>query len=278
MGYQLLEKTFLPGNQEYISTFGEYAGLAFQTFLMVVIVLAIGMLTVSGLQYIISPAAGGKEEATKRIWAAITGLLIALSAYLILNTINPNLVGASLDLGNIGTITPPVIDPGTPGGGGGTDPGNTGGTGGSHQYPSGVGLTEDEARNQLADKNVKINNDGRICGGLTYDQYKVQHNGLSCTNLDGLSQESIDQIIQLKRDCNCEVMITGGTEAGHSAGGTYGAHAPGGTAIDINRNGNTALDNYIQSGTYLGLSGNRPIYQIGGRKYWREDSAHWHSY
>lgn len=268
MGYQLLEKTFLPGNQEYISTFGEYAGLAFQTFLMVVIVLAIGMLTVSGLQYIISPAAGGKEEATKRIWAAITGLLIALSAYLILNTINPNLVGASLDLGNIGNITPPIIDPGTPGGGGG-NPGNTGGTGGG--TPSGVGLTENDARNQLAAAGILVNKNP-CPDGVPYTSVSG-----GCTNLDGIPQESIDQIITLKQNCNCQVIVTGGTEGGHSPGGLYGAHAPGATAIDIGRN--SSLDTYIQNngGTPV-MSQGRPIYQINGRKYWREDDAHWHSY
>jgi hypothetical protein len=243
---------------------------------MVVIVLAIGMLTLSGLQYIISPAAGGKEEATKRIWAALTGLLIALSAYLILNTINPNLVGASLNLDNIGNITPPrsPIDPnngGNPEEGGGGNPPS-----GNHEYPSGVGLTEDEARNQLSQAGVRVN--APPCGGMTYQQYRNTHNGSGCTNLDGLSQESVDQIISLKNDCGCKVVVNGATEAGHSAGGTYGTHAPGGTAIDISRRDNADLDNYIQSGTYLGLSGGRPLYQIGDRRYWKEDSAHWHSY
>ncbi len=277
--YEFLDSSVFGLNNSQSLNFIDYAKLIYQTILSIVVVLSIIQVAIGGMEYIASGAGGAKGDGKQRITNALLGLLIALASYLILSTIDPSFVKFNLTLDAIQTTSIPTPGNGNGGGGGlPGNPGNGGGTGGNHQYPSGVGLTEDEARNQLADKNVKINNDGRICGGLTYDQYKVQHNGLSCTNLDGLSQESIDQIIQLKRDCNCEVMITGGTEAGHSAGGTYGAHAPGGTAIDINRNGNTALDNYIQSGTYLGLSGNRPIYQIGGRKYWREDSAHWHSY
>ncbi|MDO8183611.1 MAG: pilin [bacterium] len=273
--YQLLEKTFLPGDPTTVSSFGEYASAAFQTVLMVVIVLAVLMLTISGLQYIISPAAGGKEEATKRIWAAIIGLLIALSSYLILKTINPNLVGASLDLGNIGNITAPPISPpgsnpnipgGPPGGGGGIPTG-------PHTYPSGVGLTEDDARNQLAAKGIQIN--GPPCGGQTYQQY-----GNGCTNLDGIPQESVDEIIAFKNVCNCLVVVNGATEAGHSTSGTFGLHAPGGTAIDIDRSpDNQALDNYIiKNGVYVGNRGNGDRYMLLGRAYEKEDSRHWHTF
>ena len=42
-----------------------------------------------------------KDEAKKWIWGALSGLILALAAYLILNTINPDLV----------SLTPPALQP-----------------------------------------------------------------------------------------------------------------------------------------------------------------------
>lgn len=56
-------------------------------------VLAVLMIVIGGIQYIgsgMSPSA--KEDAKGRITNAILGLLLALASWLILNTINPNLV------------------------------------------------------------------------------------------------------------------------------------------------------------------------------------------
>lgn len=55
-------------------------------------VVGLGALVYGGFTYMLSGTATSKEEAKKRIWGAITGLILALSAYLILNTINPDLV------------------------------------------------------------------------------------------------------------------------------------------------------------------------------------------
>ncbi len=75
-------------------------------------VLAVLMIVIGGIEYIASAANPSlKESAKKRIWAAIGGLLLALSAYIILNTINPKLVGFDFKLTPI-TI-PEKIDPKT---------------------------------------------------------------------------------------------------------------------------------------------------------------------
>lgn len=57
-------------------------------------VLAVVMIVWGGIEYIASAAnPSAKENAKKRIWAAIGGLLLALLSFLILQTINPSLVG-----------------------------------------------------------------------------------------------------------------------------------------------------------------------------------------
>ena len=61
---------------------------------------ALGVLVYGGFMYMMSDTVVSKEDAKKYIWAAITGLILGLSAYLILNTINSDLV----------SLTPPELN------------------------------------------------------------------------------------------------------------------------------------------------------------------------
>lgn len=74
--------TGLVGYLRYLYTFG----------LAAVGIAGLGALVYGGLMYMLSGTITSKEEAKKQIWGAIAGLVLALSAYLILNTINPDLV------------------------------------------------------------------------------------------------------------------------------------------------------------------------------------------
>jgi ABC-type nickel/cobalt efflux system permease component RcnA len=53
---------------------------------------ALGALVYGGFMYMLSGTITSKDEAKKWIWGAISGLILALAAYLILNTINPDLL------------------------------------------------------------------------------------------------------------------------------------------------------------------------------------------
>lgn len=98
--YTFLEP--LPGLEEAESQeglFTKYASNIFILSLGIAAVLAVFMIVVGGVQYAatsINPSA--KEAAKKRIWGAISGLLIILGAYLILYTINPDLVNLNLNI------------------------------------------------------------------------------------------------------------------------------------------------------------------------------------
>ena len=59
------------------------------------VVLAVFMITVGGFEYMLSGAADTKSDAKKKIEDAVWGLLLALVAYLLLYTIDPNLVSPS---------------------------------------------------------------------------------------------------------------------------------------------------------------------------------------
>ncbi len=62
-------------------------------------VLAFLMIVYGGFIYLSTDAITGKEEGRTYIGRAIGGLLLALAAYIILNTINPALVALNLDFG-----------------------------------------------------------------------------------------------------------------------------------------------------------------------------------
>ncbi len=60
--------------------------------------LAVIMMVLGGIQYMSTDALSGKSEGRERITYALGGLLLALASYLILNTINPNLINLHLGI------------------------------------------------------------------------------------------------------------------------------------------------------------------------------------
>ncbi len=93
----LLEPSIGGGNAS--ANPGKYFNNIYRLMVGITGVLAVIMIVVGGLEYIASAAnPSAKESAKKRIWAAIGGLLLALSSYLILQTINPDLVNFNLNI------------------------------------------------------------------------------------------------------------------------------------------------------------------------------------
>src|SRR3989344_614376 len=89
------------------SNLGHYLNLLFKTLIGLAGGLSVLIITVSGLQYILSEIPGVKTSAKERITEAMVGLILALAAYLILYTINPDLVNLDLELDQINkTATP----------------------------------------------------------------------------------------------------------------------------------------------------------------------------
>ncbi len=67
--------------------------------------LAVFMIIIGGIQYMSTDAVSGKSDGKSRIQAAITGLLVALGAYMILNTLDPKLLSTKLGLQDLRGIT-----------------------------------------------------------------------------------------------------------------------------------------------------------------------------
>jgi hypothetical protein len=99
-------------------------------------VLAVIMITWGGVEYSTTDAIGGKSEGREKIKAAITGLILALLSYTILNTINPYLVYGDFSakqiktdaqIGNVGVNATPSVEQIPSAAGGGTSAGAVGG-------------------------------------------------------------------------------------------------------------------------------------------------------
>ena len=80
-----------PAAEESV-TLTEYIRYIYLFGLSLVGIAALGALVYGGFTYMLSGTVTSKDEAKKYIWGAISGLVLGLAAYLILNTINPDLV------------------------------------------------------------------------------------------------------------------------------------------------------------------------------------------
>jgi hypothetical protein len=80
---------------------GDYLNIILMIAIGLCGALAVIMIVVRGVQYMGDESVFGKTEAKHHIMQAVLGLLLALGAYAILNTINPKLVGGSLTFNSV---------------------------------------------------------------------------------------------------------------------------------------------------------------------------------
>lgn len=82
------------GEQKYTLPIGDYINLIYTYALGIAAIIAVVMIMIGGAQYVIG-SRGNSEEvnaAKDRIRNAVTGLVLLLFAYLVLNTVNPALI------------------------------------------------------------------------------------------------------------------------------------------------------------------------------------------
>lgn len=92
--YEALSPITLPGSGDKIPTnnFPDYLQAIYRIGIGACFALGVIMFTWAGIEYIVSESMGSKSDAKQRITAALTGLAIALASYILLNTINPDLL------------------------------------------------------------------------------------------------------------------------------------------------------------------------------------------
>ncbi len=236
----------------------------YQFSLIAGVFLAVGVITWAGLKYAL--AAGnpsGQSDARDQILQALLGLILLFGAYLILFTINPNLINLRLETLSDARVRAPVNSGGGVGVGVGTGGdfqgggGRSGGAGAGGCFTADC-ITDTQARQQL----TTASNDA-----ITFNATPPQ------TSLEGMRQNTINEIVNIQRNCGCNIVVTGGTEGGHSAGAN--SHANG-YKVDLGLN--TNLNNYVERNfTPVGIRSN------DGARLWRapngtvyaRESNHW---
>ena len=88
----------------------------FQILIGIAGVLAVVMIVICGIKVMSTTSTSGKAEAKECIWKALFGMLLAIFAWLILNTINPQLLGSDLNLPDLSSSQQTEVAP--PGSGG----------------------------------------------------------------------------------------------------------------------------------------------------------------
>lgn len=177
--------------------------------------IAIIMFLIGG---IILLTAGESEEKQRRgksiLTSVVFGIALAFFAWVIINTLLLT-IGFRIPFPEGAKFWQEFPDCPTASFGGGGGPGEDGGGPGPGEEGGGSGptLTDKEARAKLKAAGIGFNAD------------------CPKTCLDGVSQETVDKAIALKKKCSCTVVVSGGTEGGHSGSGP-GTHA-GGDKLDF---------------------------------------------
>jgi hypothetical protein len=205
---------------------------------------AFGVLIYGAILWTLSGAVTSKQDAKEWIWGAIWGLVLLLAAYLILWTINPDLIKLKspeelfkIPAGLSVTPAPSVPPSPTP-----RAPGT---------------LSDQQAKSQLDAAMIR---------------YK------SNVSFEGIRQKTIDEIKALSFDLQnkgigiINEFVTSGTEGSHNEG-TY-SHANG-YKFDLRMN--DKLTNFIENNyTFIGTrSDGAPMYQNSRGAIYAKEGNHW---
>lgn len=278
-------------------TISTYLSGMFKLIIALGAAFAVVMGITGGIQYVasgIAPAA--RKGAKERITNAIIGLVIVLTSYLILNTIDPKLVAFNFQLppieGTRAVVSPEVAEKSIflqssnkcaevcgPGSScmsfineSGEEVPSCQPTPPTACVPPTVGTawpSDAYERDLLYKKNIIIKNANCTTIGEN-----------NCTSVCGLKPDVIDALGELKKNCDnkmgksCAVLVTGATE--------YWKHQSHGTNrnVDLRKTPNSNLDTYIRKSIYLGTGLPCGIYSA---PHWSVDSHifvdegdHWH--
>jgi type IV secretory pathway VirB2 component (pilin) len=102
------EKFFDASSTDGNSKLGEYLNLMIKLFIGICSVLAVIMIVMGGIEYMTSELIHSKEHGKERITGAIFGLILALGAWTLLYTINPDLLNT--DFGSLKGVTVEIAE------------------------------------------------------------------------------------------------------------------------------------------------------------------------
>lgn len=202
------------------ATPGDFISLIYKWALGIVGAAAFGVIIYGAILYTVSAGnASRQQEARNWISGAVWGIVLLLGAYVILYTINPDLVKIRQTQDFLDSLVKPVSIPKPP----------------AAALPSEVIAADSQIRSEINKAGIGVNKGA--C------QYASQ---TDCTNLAGLPTNAVSGLLKMANECSgCNILITGGTEAGHKE------HGSGKPVVDLRLKSstgyiNTALLTYIR--------------------------------
>lgn len=235
-------------------------GFVFVVFAVLMVVAGFGLVTSGGNQ-------SALDAAKSKFQNALIGIIIMLAAWLIVDTLmRAILAGGTGNVMGFGPwsqvqcyvqATPVAYSrPGASS----PNPGSDATTPTTPTTPPAEGeLTQAEAEALLANRNITVSSSG----GCT------DASRSNCTSLEGVRANTLNRIIELQSQVGAPLIITGGTETGHSERGQY-TH---GNGYKIDLATTPALNNYIYS-NFTHVSGTT-YRDSRGNTYYRHPPDHW---
>jgi hypothetical protein len=105
--YNYTQLESIPGFEDSGSDLKSYVESIYKFAIWTVGIAAVFMITIGGFMYLTSAGNTSKMDVAKKVVTdSIIGLIIALTAYLILYVINPDLININLSMQQVGTATP----------------------------------------------------------------------------------------------------------------------------------------------------------------------------
>lgn len=222
--------------------FGNYLNTMIKLVIGFSAVLAMVMIVMGGIEYMTSELVSSKEAGKETITNAILGLVIALGAYLILNTLNPDLLKSCLvdSLPDVEIMIEEDV-PQTP----------INGKYCTKTTGAGDGYSEKAIWSTITNVSKPEDSVKKLKKGIVTSKGECLLVGeKNCTSTFGLDTSYVDTILAKCPDCK-PITITGGTECWlHGGAKQKTNHRPGSPVVDLRLE--TKLDAYIKSGVKNG--------------------------
>jgi hypothetical protein len=173
------------------TTLEKYLPGVFKLAIGLATVFAVLMIVIGGFQYISTDAIMKKTEGKERIKNAVFGLVLVISAWLILYTINPNLLNLNLNITDATTSAPAgtLTVNGTV----------------INLHTTDQLLDQKEASQILTNEGFTFSSSGKC----------TDRTNAKCTSVDQIHSDTVAGLISLKNTCgtSCgQLVMTGGTE------------------------------------------------------------------
>jgi len=224
---------------------GPYVQGIFNLGIGIASALAVIMIVIGGVQYMLTGSVTKKGQAKETISSAILGLVLALAAFTILQTINEDLVKFDL----VKTIKA---------------------LGDKARIESGLAPSAEQSSIEQQTR------DRLTSGGIVISNQCPPGRNLGCTNVGDLPDSAVQGLIGLANTCGCSVVVTGGTEDGHQT------HGQGQPIVDLRPT--TSLNNFLlgSGGSTNRLSCGDTVRRTGALYVWEPPGCrgstgnHWH--